>query len=360
MKNQLENNGSYLGFTDNKTALQKAKIESCLDKVFRYSNGIMARKDAILYGLRNGKKPEVADEVRGNGTVKKSYRMAWDNLYNDITKTEYDFCIYLIEHDLVSEESVNAFIEAENKEKERAAEEQRKVEEAARKEEERAEVEKEEFKIWLAETSKMYNGTTRGNLVERIYLDVYGEFRFPLRAFELLVCIDNIEKSLCREELKARLHTGNKASRKVFQCVTGLKLPNTNRDTMAFLDSVQKSDYQDAVEYKTRKKPEKQPETEKEKFYVLMSTEKGKKEYVPAMGSKIEKHGVEMFIHETPDGKIAISSIKCGLRMATGKSKTEAIKEMKELFKKMDIDTINSRIDEITSYYGVSPYLKQA
>lgn len=45
---------------------------------------------------------------------------------------------------------------------------------------------------------------------------------------------------------------------------------------------------------------------------------------------------------------------------ATGKSKTEAIKEMKELFKKMDIDTINSRIDEITSYYGVSPYLKQA
>lgn len=30
MKNQLENNGSYLGFTDNKTALQKAKIESCL------------------------------------------------------------------------------------------------------------------------------------------------------------------------------------------------------------------------------------------------------------------------------------------------------------------------------------------
>lgn len=91
MKNQLENNGSYLGFTDNKTALQKAKIESCLDKVFRYSNGIMARKDAMLYGLRNGKKPEVADEVRGNGTVKKSYRMAWDNLYNDITKTEYDF-----------------------------------------------------------------------------------------------------------------------------------------------------------------------------------------------------------------------------------------------------------------------------
>ena len=49
----------------------------------------------------------------------------------------------------------------------------------------------------------MYSGTTRGNLVERIYLDVYGEFRFPLRAFELLVCIDNIEKVLCREELQA-------------------------------------------------------------------------------------------------------------------------------------------------------------
>lgn len=64
-----------------------------------------------------------------------------------------------------------------------------------------------------------------------------------------------------------------------------------------------------------------------------------------------QQWAVKMFIHETPDGKIAISSIKCGLRMTTGKSKTEAIKEMKELFKK---------IDEITSYYGVSPYLKQA
>lgn len=46
--------------------------------------------------------------------------------------------------------------------------------------------------------------------------------------------------------------------------------------------------------------------------------------------------------------------------MATGKNKTEAIKEMKRLFKKMDIDTINNKIDEVTNYYGVSPYLKQA
>lgn len=47
MKNQLENNGSYLGFTDNKTALQKAKIESCLDKVFRYSKVLWQEK--MLY-----------------------------------------------------------------------------------------------------------------------------------------------------------------------------------------------------------------------------------------------------------------------------------------------------------------------
>ena len=109
MKNQLENSGSYLGFTDDKSALQKGRIETCLDKVFRYSDGVMARKDAMLLSLRNGKKPEVVEEAN-----KKSYRMSWDNYYNDITKTEYDFCIYLIEHDLISEESVNAFIDAEN------------------------------------------------------------------------------------------------------------------------------------------------------------------------------------------------------------------------------------------------------
>ena len=360
MKNQLEKNESYLGFTDNKTVLQKAKIEKCLDKVFRYDDGIMARKDKVLNDLRSGRKPVIVEVTNSKGNTKKEYRMTWDNLFYEITKTEYDFCTYLVEHDLVSKNAVNAFIEAENLRKEKAIEEQKKAEETARIEEERIEAEKENFKIWVAENSKKYENTIKGNLVEQIYLSVLGEFYHPYKAFELLVCIDNIEKPLCRKELKARLHKDNKASRKVFQCVTGLKLPNTNKETMEFLDNVQKSDYQGMTEFKERKKSDKQPEKEQEQFYILMKNDKGEMEFKPKPGVKINHKGVDMFIHETPYDKIGISSVKCGLRIATGKNRTETIKIMKELFRKNGAENIQNKIDEVVNAYGVSPYCKHA
>lgn len=360
MKNQLENSGSYLGFTDDKPALQKNRIEAYLDKVFRYSDGVMARKDAMLLSLRNGKKPEVVEEVK-DGRTKKFYRMSWGNYYNDITKTEYDFCIYLIEHDLISEESVNAFIDAENLKKEKAIEEQKKAEEAVRKERERKEVEKKAFKSWLKSASEMYIGTTKGNLLEQIYISTYGGYPASERAYDVLACIDNIENPLCREELKARLHLDNKVSRKVFYCVTGLKIPNTNKESMKFLDKVQKSDYLGTVEYKECKKPEKHSnENTQETFYILGRDKEKKAEFTPVMGNKISYNGIEMFIHKLPDGKIGISSIKCGIRVSVGKNKTEAVQNMKDLVKKFGKDKIQNQIDNAADIYGISPYLKQA
>lgn len=356
MKNQLENSGSYLGFTDDKSALQKSRIETCLDKVFRYSDGVMARKDAMLLSLRNGKKPEVVEEAN-----KKSYRMSWDNYYNDITKTEYDFCIYLIEHDLISEESVNAFIDAENLKKEKAIEEQKKAEEAARKEKERKEYEKEAFKSWLKHASEMYIGTTKGNLLEQIYVGTYGGYPESERAYDVLACIDNIENPLCRETLKSRLHTGNKASRKVFHCVTGLKLPNTNKETMVFLDKVQKSDYMGMIAYKERKKPEKHPEENiEETFYILKGNKRGEIKFCPTLGTKLEAYGIQFFVHETLDKKICISSVECGLRIASGDTKTKAIANMKKLIKKVSKEKVRNEIDNTVERFGLSPYLKQA
>ena len=52
---QLANNNSFLGFTDNRTALQAGKIEKCLSKAFRYNDVVMERRDKMLQDLRNGK-----------------------------------------------------------------------------------------------------------------------------------------------------------------------------------------------------------------------------------------------------------------------------------------------------------------
>lgn len=53
--NQLAYNNSFLGFTDNRTALQAGKIEKCLFKAFRYDGVVMERRDAMLQDLRSGK-----------------------------------------------------------------------------------------------------------------------------------------------------------------------------------------------------------------------------------------------------------------------------------------------------------------
>lgn len=120
-RNQLANNNSFLGFTDNRTALQAGKIEKCLSKAFRYDGVVMERRDAMLQDLRNGGEPKVVEETV-NGKTKKSYRVystikdgefAGTRVFFEITKTEYDFCMYLIKNDLVSEERVNAYIEEE-------------------------------------------------------------------------------------------------------------------------------------------------------------------------------------------------------------------------------------------------------
>lgn len=71
---QLANNNSFLGFTDNRTALQAGKIEKCLSKAFRYNGVVMERRDKMLQDLRNGKEPKIAEETV-NGKTKKSYRV---------------------------------------------------------------------------------------------------------------------------------------------------------------------------------------------------------------------------------------------------------------------------------------------
>lgn len=137
---QLANNNSFLGFTDNRTALQAGKIEKCLSKAFRYNGVVMERRDKMLQDLRNGKEPKIAEEIV-NGKTKKSYRVystikdgefAGTRVFSEITKTEYDFCMYLIKNDLVSEERVNAYIEEEKQRKEEKEVAERQAEEAAR------------------------------------------------------------------------------------------------------------------------------------------------------------------------------------------------------------------------------------
>lgn len=364
MINQLENNGTYLGFTKTKTALQAGKVEKCLDKKFRYSDGIMARKDAVLLGLRKGKVPAISEEIC-NGKIKKSYRLEWEHYYCDITKTEYDFCMYLIENNLVTEENVNVYISQEKAERKIAAENEAREAAEVKIAEEKEQKEKEEFRKWLQDKAESYHYSRWMELAEKIYLSIYGELPCQVRINELFVCIENIENPLCREELKARLHTDNKASRKVFMCCTGLKLPNTNRDTMEFLDNVKLSDYAGTKEFKERNKEEKYdvPAEEKQIFYIIEAKEvEGKREHRFKMvyGWAVEKKGIKFFIHEMPDGKFGVSSVECGLRLAIGNSRAAAVKELTKVINKVGIVKVKEGIEKAIAAFGKCPCYEQA
>lgn len=362
MNRPLENNNSFLGYTDNKTALQKGKIEKCLSKAFRYDGIVMQRRDAMIVDLRNGKIPAIV-ETTVNGRNKKSYRLNFEidgtKVFNEITKTEYDFCLYLIKNELVSEESVNAYIQDENRIREVEAENEKQEEEAAIREEERAQEEREKFAEWAKNAAKEYEGTPKGNLMEKIFVDKSGSFYNHERAFVLLACIDNIDNNpLCKEELKERLYTGNKASRKTFECVTGLKLPKNNRDTAEFIDNLQKSDYCNKVDYKVKDKTEVKANNESElkEFYILeVDNEHKRKEYKKVFGEKIIKKGFACFIHELKDKTYAVSSVECGVRLATGKTKAEAVKNLKREISRFGDVELRQKLQEIVNLYGASP-----
>jgi len=368
MNNQLQKNNSLLGFTTNKTALQAGKIEACLSKVFRYDCIVMERRDAMLKYLREGKIPAVVETVV-NGKNKKSYRLNFTidgtNVFNEITKTEYDFCLYLIKNDLVSEENVNAYLASENEkaaEADRTEEETRKAEAEAQ---EKEEAERASFKMWLRSSAEMYEGTTKGNLMEQIFVDKYGEFTNRIGAYETLVNIDNIDNDRCRQALKERLHTDNKASRKVFECVTGLKLPKTNKETMEFLDNVQKSDYKEMVEYRTRVKNEKADAADEDNtrvFYILEFDPKEKEKlpvYTKILAEPITKKGFDCFIHEMPDGRYGISSVECGMRLSAGNTKAQAVKELKRVINKYGEIALRKHIEDAVKRFGASPASNQ-
>ena len=48
MNNILAKNDSFLGFTNNMTAMQRGRIEKVLTKAFRYDGYVMERRDHIL------------------------------------------------------------------------------------------------------------------------------------------------------------------------------------------------------------------------------------------------------------------------------------------------------------------------
>ena len=243
---------SFLGFTDTKTALQKAKIEKTLSKLYRYQNQVMKGKEFILYRLIEGYKPSLIENYSyfsyktGQQTKPKNdYRMTNEtiNEYREISKTEFDFANFIIENGYLDEQKRKDFIKAEQ-DKRQAEEQRQEAEEKAEQERKEAEEKKKEIfeSWWTAEAvKKIESGCPDIETMKKIYTDNGIDFRNY--ATKLLVMIDNFDKQECRNELKSWLHHYNISSILTFETITGVKLGRTDKTIQARLSTISSADF---------------------------------------------------------------------------------------------------------------------
>lgn len=339
----------YLGYTDGIKEPRKTKVENELSACYRYNGSLYNAVEFLCTKLLEGcylEKEENYQYVKRNGEMSKpkTLYMFFDKdvrRYFELNKTQYDFVCYLIENGLNTEESILTYDKADTERFE--ALQKAEEEEKARQEEEKQRMaeEKEKFKEWMFAESENIPDFQK-EIIDSIFLAIYGTENSW--NYSLAVCINNYNNPLCKEEVVSRLHNDNKASIKIFECLTGLKLPKGYKERIAYLEGLTVSDFKDAVDYKPRKKAEhtEEKEVQKEEFYTLMGDNSWRK----VIAEPITKYGMDMFIH-FENGVWKISHAEVGMSLASGKTKTECMQKLKELVDSKGMDFLNSRIEEV-------------
>lgn len=334
---------SFLGFTDGKTPMIKARIEKTLSKLTRYEGKVYDNKTFMLHLLINeGGTPEKAENVvcyskrteSGYTKPKTEYRI-WhkDGFYITVTKTEYDFYNYCMEKGFTTAEAVEAYIgeEVKREEERRGAEKEEVLEKTRREEEEKAEFEKI-IKDGIASVTD-----EEMELAKNIFLDINKTYNVKY-CEELIALIKNFDFLACGERVISILHNDNKASIKVFECMTGLELPKSYKKRTEYLRGISVSDFKGALTYK----PEAVRENE-EIFYISMSHG----DWNGVRAEPVSKYGLDMFIFEDESGW-NLSEAKSGLNILKWVSKEAVLREFDKMIKERTETEFKNLVEEKT------------
>lgn len=351
---------TYFSFTDNMNPMKKQKVENTLDKLTRYDGVVYKDKELIYKKLLEGAKPRIeynysyySRKLDDYIKPKDDYRIEWDEngtVFYHISKTLYDYAIYLLENDFIDEQKANAFIVEEQNRIE--LEKQKQIEqEQKQKEEQQARIQAaEDFKNWHNEQASNYNNTEKLDLAREIFLNEIGQYNdFQLK--RLLVLIENIDNPDCKVYLKNWLHSGNTASKKIFTHITGIRLHPTNKRTEAILDTVIAKDFTGMLPYKKRQEKVKNEMTDT--FYKMIKIPEPHFEAV--RGEYIKKYGLDMFITESEVEGYALTECKSGLLITTAKSKQLLFEKLKKLIEQYSVEKINEMIHRAIERTGLSP-----
>lgn len=249
---------------------------------------------------------------------------------------------YLLENGLNKEEVIITYDNADVAYYESLK--QAEQEEIARQEaeEQRKTEEKENFKIWMHKESEKIPDFQK-EIIDSIFLSIYGQEN--TWNYSLAVCINNYNNPLCKKEVITRLHNDNKASIKIFECLTGLKLPKGYKERKEYLESISVLDFKEVVDYKPRKKRE-EKEVQKEEFYINEYTPDGQK-WTKVIAEPFTKYGVDMFIR-CSNGSFSISLAEAGMKVCDGKTKTECLNKLKKFVDDRGKETFLQMVKDAT------------
>ena len=354
---------TYFGFTDSMQPMKKARTQNTLDKKYRYDGIVMTCKEHLYQILQSGVTLKIDDDysyysskTHGMTKPKTDYQIHFTKyldgkdreVYNSVTKTEYDYASYLIENNFLDVVKADQFVIDEQNCIKAEQQAQANAERLQREAEQKEIKEQEQFKQWLKEQTENYNDTAKIELQKQIWLNIIGNY--GSNVITLLVLIDNMDKPRCKAELRDWLHLHNKASLKTFEYITGIKLGSTEKEIRATLDSITQADFKNTQEFKPHKKHEQnKQEEEQETFYILYD-----KHYLECYGIPFAKYGLDLFIREH-DNKFIISEARTGLMLSSGKTKAEALEQLEQTMANFTIDKVNQLLQESISRYGISP-----
>lgn len=348
---------SFLGFTNNLKPIQKTKVENTLNKFIQYNGIVYKKKEFILIKLQEGYTPEKQENYKyystrleGYTKPKTLYTIEKDNLYNEISKTEYDFANYLIENNLTNNDNIMNCITEECKQEQKKQlqeeqEHQKQLEVEAEKEQK-----KKDFENWLELELTKYNNNINFELAKEIFLSELNEYN-EHQLKKLLVLIDNINIPEVKEKLKSWLHCGNRTSKKVFFHITGIKLPPTDKGTHEILDSINKNNYTGIVEYKKRESHNK----DIRKFYKFMKTPES--HFEEAEGEYINKYDLDLFITNNSK-QWNVTEGTTGFSLLSGNTKKDILNKLSSIKNDGKLDLIKQQIEYLIKQNGISPLYK--
>lgn len=359
----IETDSFYFGFTDNIKEPRKTKVEKLFDKLIRYDGEIYNTVEYLCLKLLEGyylEKEENYTYYKRNGELTKPktlYKFVNKSreTYIELKKTEYDFVEYLINNGLDTEQAMKKAIADHKVYMEEQKRLQEENERAALEKEEQERKEVERIKILLAEDMERLP-EMETKIVDDIFLDVYGmEKKWN---YNLLPLIHYYDIPYCKNQIKERLHNENKASIKIFEYVTGLKLPKGYKERIAYLESITSSDFKEPVEYKPRKKAE-QKEKNIQEVYIAFHN-KDHSEWRKVIAECFTKYGIDFFIlRDNDEWKISVKRV--GLLIAKAKTRSEAMENLKVNIDKMGNteQMIENARKTIEKSAGVNPLYKE-